>query len=189
MEWTKDDLKYLLSYKKVMDSDDIRIKQIVKKKLMSNKYIAHVLHNTQLQSSDANPEDYFGINIFPYYIIPETQHDIQNFLCYEISYDQVDKYNRSIKVLQIIFYILCHKNDVIDSETAIARHDLLAALIADQFNWTNIFGSKINLVSDRSSVVDNDYASRTLIFEQTTDNNIVKTSDKITRIIDRDIIQ
>jgi hypothetical protein len=26
MEWTKDDLKYLLSYKKVMDSDDIRIK-------------------------------------------------------------------------------------------------------------------------------------------------------------------
>lgn len=188
MDWTKDDLKYLLSYKKVMDSDDIRVKQIIKKKLMSNKYIVHVLHNTALESDNANPQDYFGINIFPYYIIPDTQHDIQNFLCYEVSYNQLDKSNKSIKVLQVIFYILCYKSDIIDQETAIARHDMLAALLSDQFNWTNIFGSKISLVQDKASVVDTNYAARTLIFEQVTDNNLVKTNDKIPRIIDRDIV-
>ena len=53
------------------------------------------------------------------------------------------------------------------------------------FNWSSEFGSKIMLVSDVPSVVDNNYACRTLSFEQTTDNNVVKTTDGVPRLINK----
>ena len=56
-----------------------------------------------------------------------------------------------------------------------ARHDLLAALIMDEFNLSNCFGTQIKCVSDKASVVDTDYACRTLIFEMEAPTNLVKT--------------
>ena len=64
--------------------------------------------------------------------------------------------------------------DIYDKYSGIARHDLIAALITDEFNWTNMFGTQIHLISDKPMVVDMNYAGRTLIFEQTTTNSIVK---------------
>ena len=42
-----------------------------------------------------------------------------------------------------------------DKETGIARHDLLAALIIDDFAWSNDFGVQLRLVSDRPYSMDN----------------------------------
>lgn len=189
MDWTSDDLKYLRSYKQIMDSDDIKIKEQIKKKLIDNKYIIHVLHNKELENAEAEADEYFGINILPYYMINPTQHNVENYLCYEVSYDELDRFNKSAKLLEIIFYVLSHNKDAIDPETGIARHDLLAALILNQFDWTNIFGAKIHCTSDRPSIVDNDYLCRTLIFQQITDNNVAKTVNGITRIVSGDVVQ
>ena len=79
-----------------------------------------------------------------------------------------------MKLGQIIFYIVCDNKDIFDKDTGIARHDLLAALIVDEFNWCNDFGTQIKLVSDRPSAIDSQYVGRTLIFEQMTPNSIVK---------------
>ena len=92
-----------------------------------------------------------------------------------------------MKIQQIIFYILCEEKNNIEKSTGIARHDLISALLLDIFNWTNLFGCKIHCVSNQPSVVDNDYACRTLIFEQTTDNNLAKTRGGTTRMLNREL--
>lgn len=194
MEWTKEDSEALLSFKTAIDSDDIKVKEKIKQILLNNRFIIHVLNNKELEDADCEPDEYFGINILPYYLIEPTQTNIQNFICFEVDYDMASSYqyskshkslNSTIKTLRVIFHVLCEQKNVVDKETGIARHDLLAALIQDQFNWTNYFGTKLMLVSDVSGVIDGKYASRTLIFEQTTDNNIVKTIDNTPRLINK----
>ena len=188
MQWTDEDKKRLLAFKDNVDSDSIKIKEIIKKVLLDNKYIIHVLNNKELEELDSEPDDYFNINILPYYMISPTQTNVQNFLCYTVGYKELNRYNSTQKYLQISFVILCEQKNAIDKETGIARHDLLSALIQDQFNFTNYFGRKIQLVEDTESVVDSKYSCRTLIFEQITDNNLVKTKNGTSRLINKDIV-
>lgn len=191
MQWTKEDANELRAWRKRIDSDNIKIKEKVKEELLKNKYIIHALDNKELENADSEPEDYYGINILPYYIIAPVQTTVQNYLCFETSFDEEQRYNNTAKLQQLIFYVLCHNKDIKDRETSLARHDLIAALILDQFNWTNLFGKKIHCVSDRPSVVDNDFACRTLIFEQITNNSLVKSTNemKVPRLANKDIVE
>ena len=183
MEWTNADTEYLRTFcdGSKVDSDDIRFKQIIKQELLNDKYIIHVLNNKELEEAEAEPDEYFGINILPYYLIKPTQTDSENFLCYELNSGESRTWET--KVQQLIFYILVHQGDgnIVETTTGLARHDLLAALVLDHFNWTNLFGERIHCVSDQASVVDDEYSCRTLIFEQETDNNLAKTPASSTR--------
>lgn len=182
-QWTKEDSKRLASLKYVTDNDNIRIKEIIKQKLLANDDIIHVLNNKKLQEEEAENDEYFGVNILPYYIISPTQTDSQNFICFTIGYENVERnftnssrtYNDLQRHLHIVFVILCEQKNIKDEDTGIARHDLLAALIQNEFNFTNYFGRKIKLISDDESLVDNKYACRTLVFSQVTDNNVTET--------------
>lgn len=175
MEWTQQDVAELQAFTTTIDSDDIKCKEQIKKILLNNRFIIHVLNNKELEEVDAEPDEYYGINILPYYIINPTQTNVQNFICFEINYDELNRYNSEVKKLNIVFYILCHHDNIIDEDTGISRHDLLASLIQYDFNFSNAFGQKIRLVSDVTNVVDNHYAARILTFEQITDNNLTKT--------------
>lgn len=180
-------LQDLLQYKKVVDSDDVRFKQIIKEKLVNDERIIYVLNNKDLEDAS----DYFGVNILDYYLIQPSQHNVQNFICYEVSFDEEARYNSVIKYGQIIFTILCEqKNLDVTTETGagvgIARHDLLAALIMDDFNWSNLFGVQVHCVSDKPTVVDQKYACRTLVFEGKFPNSIARTQNGTTRIINND---
>ena len=194
----KDQKKYqneLLAFKVYSDSDDIKVKEKIKEMLASNYLIMYALNNKELLDKDCNPSDYFGKVILPYYLVEDIQSSAKNFICYEVSYDMAQSYqyskshnalNSTVKTLSIIFHILCDEKDLIDKKIGnTPRHDLLAALIQDQFNWSNEFGSKLMLVSDVPSTVDKHYACRTMVFQQTTDNNIVKTIDDIPRFINK----
>ena len=66
MEWTKEDTAKLRTWRNLIDSDNIKIKEKIKEELLSNKYIIHVIGNKELEEEDAEPEDYYGVNIFPY---------------------------------------------------------------------------------------------------------------------------
>lgn len=77
-----------------------------------------------------------------------------------------------MKIQQIIFYILCHQADINIAELSSPRHDIIAAEITDMFQGSNDFGTQLKLMSDKPSVVDNDYAARTLVFAQITTNSI-----------------
>ena len=182
MNWTDKDTEELLTLKNNMDSDDIRIKEKIKEVLLNNRFIIHTLNNKDLEANveedGTGTDEYFGVNIIPHYIINPTQYQAETFICYEVGYSNLERYSRvsaSYKELAITFQILSNYKVLIDQQTGIARHDLLAALITDQFNYSNYFGQTIYIVADQPSIVDNDFACRTLTFRQTSDNSLVKT--------------
>lgn len=166
------DIQEIIEFKKHHEKDNIYYKEIIKNKLINNKKIIHSLNNSELDIDC--PADYVGENILPFYYLAGVQGIPKHFICFETSFNEVPKYNNVMKVGQVIFYILCDVKDIYDKHSGIARHDLLAALITDEFNWANMFGTQIRLVSDRPMIVDNNYAGRTLIFEQTTTNSMIK---------------
>lgn len=180
MTWTDADRQRLLVFKDHPDCDDVKVKEKIKEVLLGDKYILHVLDNKELEQNVEDDmtgaDEYFGVNILPYFMVEPTQSEASNFICYETSFEK-RRYdtNRVNKNLNIIFYLISEQKLIKDADTGIAKHDLLAALIINKFNWTNYFGKKIYLISDQASVVDVKYACRTLIFQQEEDNDIVKT--------------
>lgn len=186
MGLSKAEIQNLRAFRDSLDNDNIKLKQQIKKKLLSDKYIIHVLNNKELEKTDAEPDDYFGVNILPFFILPDTQTKVDNFICFETS-NEVKysmNYNASVrKTQQITFTILCNDKNDIDKETSLPRHDLLAALIQSSFNYEVFLGGRWILVSDRASVTDTHYLMRTLLFQQDTDNNLVKTINGKPKII------
>ena len=165
------DIQEIIEYKKHYEKDNIYYKEIIKNKLINNKKIIYSLNNDELDIDC--PADYVGENILPFYMLVGTQEKVKHYICFETSFNEVGRYNNVMKLGQIIFYILCDNKDIYDKRSGIARHDLLAALITEEFNWTNMFGTQVKLVSDQPMVVDNNYAGRTLVFEQIATNAMV----------------
>lgn len=172
MELTNDQIAELRAYRNKPDEDDIRYKEIIKKMLISNDKIIYLLHNEELESEDVDNDEYLNVNILPYYLIAPTQTSVQNYICFETSFNEVSRGNSIIKNQQVIFYVLCHHADIIEKYTNTARHDLIGAVLIDMFQGSNIFGTQLKLMSDVPSVVDTNYACRTLIFEQLTVNSL-----------------
>lgn len=181
MGLTKDELDELRAFKENPDDDNIRIKEIIKKELYEDRKIIHVLNNKTLDEDC--PDEYIWKNIFPCYIIPGVITDVENYICFETELSETSSRNKIMKYGHIIFYVLCDEKNIIDKETGLSRHDLLAALIKKRFNWRNCFGQQIHVVDEKSSVVDNDYALRTLVFEMVTTNSILNTDHGKTTVI------
>ena len=186
MEWTDEDEQRLRAWRENIDNEDIRIKEKIKELLLNNKTLIHVLNNEELEKADAEPDEYYYVNILPYYIIYPTQTNVQNYVCYETNFERVSRYNNVMKYNQIVFTILCEQKNIVEESTGLARHDLIASLILDQFNWSNYFGQQIVCVSDKTSVSDNSYACMTLIFQSETPLNIIRT-ENITRVINNEV--
>lgn len=185
MELTQEQMSEVINALKNQDQkfhcyEDIWIKNKVKECLLNNPFIIYMLNNEELYSKKAF-QSYFNVNILPYYLLPDTQSDVKNYICYETSWTEQPRYNDVMKYQLLTFYIACSCKDgnVIDEESGIARHDILAALIIDMFNWTNILGFQIRLVSDQSRPVDNGFCARTLVFQQVTPQNITKPNVRI----------
>lgn len=182
---TEEQIKTLRGYKEYSDDDNIRIKEICKKTLISDPLIIYLLNNKELEEADADPTEYIGVNILNNFMIHPTQHNVQNFICLATGTYEELRYNEAIKIMQVVFYVLCEEKTNIEKLTGIGRHDLISARIKDAFNWSNKFGTQCVLVNEREDVTDNDYATRTLTFEMETPKNLVKTRDGVTRIINK----
>lgn len=180
MQLTEEELAELISYKNKPNEDVVRYKEIIKQKLLENNKLIYLLDNKELNDVDAENDEYFNVNILPYYCIPDTQTHVANYLCYETYYEKNTRFssNPAIKKQEIIFYILCHEKGNYVKEVGCARHDLIAALLIDEFNGTNIFGNQFALISDKPSTTDTHYSTRTLIFEQLTTNSLTKSNGK-----------
>lgn len=172
MKLTEKELAELRRYRNEPDEDDVRYKQIIKKKLLENHKLLYLLHNKELEETDASPDDYFGENVLPYFLLPQVLHNVQHYLCFETSFENVSRGNSVMKIQRIIFYILCYQADIIVQEIGSPRHDLIAAELINMFQGSNDFGTQLKLMSDIPSTTDKDYATRTLTFAQITTNSI-----------------
>lgn len=181
MTLTDDQITTLRSYRNESYEDDVRYKEIIKNKLVDSELIIYLLNNTELEDEGAEASDYFGVNILPYYMVTPTQTNVQNFICFETNFSDVSRSNSIMKKQEIIFYILCEQKNIIENYTSAARHDLIASILIEMFQGINDFGNQMKLLSNQSSVVDNDYACRTLVFEQITTSSMGKIAGGLRR--------
>ena len=204
---TKNDLlNKLRTYKITPDDENIQYKKKIEKALMLNPCLLYALNEKSLESElfddDGNinwewNEDtkeyeplgewdrYFGetSNIRPYLFIPDTQTEVKHYICYQVSFDEMPRYQDTLKYTNVTFTIFVHGNDRNDKLTGVPRHDLIASIIRERFNWSNIFGMQTHLVSSKESTIDNNYLVRTLVFQVVDTNGIHKTTDKKSSIM------
>lgn len=175
-----DTLKQTIEYKKNYGKDDIYHKEIIKQRLINNSHIIDVLKGKDDLSTV--PSSFINKYIYPYYLVPDVQVRVNNYICFETNFTEVFKYNNAIKLGQITFYVLCHVDSVYMDDLGVCKHDLLASLIIDEFNYSNLFGKQVRIVSDRAGAVDNKFILRTLVFEQETQDFITKNGKVINKI-------
>ena len=189
-------LDKLRAYADTPDDDNIRYKEKIHDALLNNAELLYALNNEELESElfDGDKlnidEDtgellgevdrYFGdnSNIRPYLFIPDTQTDVKHYVCYQVSFDELPRYSNIQKYTEITFNIFVNGKDRTDKLTGIPRHDLIASIIREKFNWSSIFGMQTHLISSKESVTDNNYLVRTLIFQVLDLNGIVNTPYK-----------
>lgn len=203
---TKNDLlNKLRAYKTTPDDENIQYKKKIEKALMLNPCLLYALNEKSLESElfddDGNInwewneetkeyeplgewDRYFGSNsnIRPFLFIPDTQTEVKHYICYQVSFDETPRYQDTLKYTTITFTIFVHGNDRMDKLTRIPRHDLIASIIRERFNWSNIFGMQTHLISSKESTTDNNYLVRTLVFQVVDTNGIHKTTDGITSV-------
>lgn len=192
---TKSDLLAKLgAYSTVQDDESVQYKTKIKKALIECPDLLYALNNKQFETElfcedgtiNWNPDThepqgdwelYFGdnSNIRPFLYFPETQDLVMNYLCYQVNFDELARYNDRLKYTQITFTIFVHGKNSIDKETDIPRHDLIASIIRERFNWSNIFGSQVHLISTKESLTDNNFLTRTLVFQLVDTNGIINT--------------
>lgn len=198
---TKNDLlNKLRAYRTTPDDENIQYKKKIEKALMLNPCLLYALNEKSLESelfdADGNVnwewnneigeyeplgewERYFGSNsnIRPFLFIPDTQTEVKHYICYQVAFDEMPRYQDTLKYTNITFTIFVHGNDRYDKLTGIPRHDLIASIIRERFNWSNIFGMQTHLISSKESTTDNNYLVRTLVLQVVDTNGIYKTTD------------
>lgn len=192
---TKEDLlNKLRAYASTPDDDNIRYKKIIQDVLLNNAELLYSLNNKELESElfDENNnllideesgellgevDRYFGdnSNIRPYLFIPQTQTDAKHYVCYQVGFDELPKNTNIQKYTEITFTIFINGRDSTDTSTGILRHDLIASILRERFNWSSIFGMQTKLISSKESTTDNNYIVRTLIFQIQDTNGITYT--------------
>ena len=192
---TKEELlDKLRAYAETPDDDNIKYKDIIRKALLNCPELLYALNNKELESElfdeygnlliDKDTGEllgevdrYFGDNssIRPSLFIPDTQTTVNSYVCYQVMFDELPRYQNIYKYNEIIFNIFVNGKDRTDKLTGIPRHDLIASIIRERFNWSSIFGMQSKLISSKESITDNDYVVRTLIFQIEDTNNIVYT--------------
>ena len=193
---TKEELlNKLRAYADTPDDDNIRYKEKIHDALLNNVELLYALNNEELESELFDEDDnllideetgellgevdrYFGdnSNIRPYLFIPDTQTDIKHYVCYQVAFDELPRYSNIQKYTEITFNIFVNGKDRTDKLTGIPRHDLIASIIRERFNWSSIFGMQTHLISSKESVTDSNYLVRTLVFQVLDLNGIVNTS-------------
>lgn len=196
----KDLLNKLRAYASTPDDDNIRYKEKIHDALLNNAELLYALNNKELESElfDGDKlnidretgellgevDRYFGdnSNIRPYLFIPDTQTEVKHYVCYQVMFDELPRYSTKQKLTEVTFNIFVNGKDRTDKLTGIPRHDLIASIIRERFNWSNIFGMQTHLVTSKESTTDSNYLVRTLIFQIVDTNGIVTTYGKNTSV-------
>ena len=154
-----------------VDDDIISMKRLIKQKLIADTDILEALHNPDIPLD--SPDEFLDNNIFGFIRIPTTQDTVRNFICFTVDDIEEDRYNEVIKVQYIQFNCICHLDDM-KTDYGIDRHDLLGALVRQNFNWTNMFGLQFKLIYNKESTIESDYYCRTLKFMAQKPNSLNK---------------
>lgn len=149
--------------------DDIaRYKYNIMKLLLENHDLLRTLHLDIDSKDKLNSEMYKDVCIFSYLKLPNNQSKVKNYVLFEVE----DTCYGDLLNKRIIFRTVCHENDE-HTDWGIARHDLLAVIIKNQFDWSNCFGMHVEKETDVGKVTNDGYYYREIVYKTTTPNNVI----------------
>jgi len=170
------------------ENDNIRLKEIVRRILTEDQDILSVLQNLEIEKQCESlgyldGELYFYKNILPFYTLNNSIVDKQNYICYTTGFSEIPRYNKTDKYGLLTFYILCDVETI--NYEGMPRHDVLAQLISNIFNWSHVYDTQMVLVDDAENTVDTRYVTRILTFQFTKPNGIIQSNKHGQEIINR----
>ena len=154
-----------------VDDDIISAKRRIKEILYSDPDVIEALHNEELDPEE--PDSYVDVNIFDYIRIPGTTDRVKNFICFDVKQERLSDCNDHMKQQKYIFMIFSHEDDI-KTPYGMSRHDLLAYLIRDLFNYSNKMGTQLIEISNVPGVTETHFSSRTITFNVITPNSLNK---------------
>ena len=101
--------------------------------------------------------------IIPFLKVNDIQTEVLNFVMFDIGDVRASYTSEIIKHQELTVMCLVHENDM-DTEYGINRIDLLAYIVNDILNWSNILGLHMKLFEDKWGITDTKYYARTLKF-------------------------
>ena len=150
--------------------DDIfRYKYKIMQMLISNQDILHALHNDELSKGNEiiNGDLYRDVCIFDFMKLPDNKTEVKNYVCFEVN--DVSSYD-SLVNKRIVFRTVSHEDDY-KTDWGISRHDLLASIIKNEFDWSNALGMHFEKESDNGYVTNDGYYYREIIYKIVSPNN------------------
>jgi hypothetical protein len=124
-----------------------------------------LIHNINI----TKPFDMVDRNIFSYMRIPDTTLTVKNYICFDFN-AKSSSYNDLYKNVTINLAVVCHQDDI--KYASGNRHDVLAGVIINKFNWSNLLGLQLELVSDTETIWEKEYHVRLLQFKNSTFNSL-----------------
>ena len=163
-----------------VEYDDIELyKYKIMQMLTEDTDLISALHNHELAGHKG--DDYRFVNIFNFLKIPDTQSTVKNFVCFEVNDVEQPRYTEGLMKKYIIFRTVSHEDDV-QTAYGIARQDLLALIIKNKFDWSQVFGMHIEKIHDNGKISENGYYYREFIYETTATNNLVNKAKSLNAI-------
>lgn len=146
-------------------SDVVKYKQKIMSKLISIQDVFTLVNNKDITLPSQMP----NVNIFPYMKIPNTATSVKNYICYDYN-SRILSNNSSFKNVIINIAVISHESDI--SCPWGNRHDVLAGVLIDAFNWSDFLGFTLELIADNESILEKEYHVRTLQFRNVATNSI-----------------
>lgn len=147
----------------LIKADDVyRFKYHIANKLTHNNDLLRALHHQDLSfEKPLNGDAFIDTCIFDYLKLPENKSEVRNYICYEV--DVMNGGTRNYYV-HVTFRIVCHDEDI-KTDWNINRMDLISLIIRNDFNWEDVFGEKMVLLSDRANMTQQRYYYRDIVFQ------------------------
>lgn len=166
----QDIIKRSIDEKNNSNLDDIfRYKYKIMKMLTSNQDILHALHNDELCGKDEviNGDLYRDVCIFDFLKLPNLKDRVNNYICFEVN----DSGYGSTIEKRIVFRTVSHKDDH-KTDWGISRQDLIASIIKNEFDWSNVFGMHLEKISDVGLIADDEFYYREIVYKTSAPNNV-----------------
>lgn len=138
-----------------------RFKYKIMRMLTEDQDLLRTLHNDELAGADEiiNGDAYRNICIFDFLKLPDNKSEVKNYICFEVDNSGWGETTESV----ITFRCVSHIDDV-ETDWGISRHDLLAAIIKNKFDWSNVFGMRLIKMHDLGRVTDDGYYYREVAY-------------------------
>lgn len=135
------------------DTDIIRMKDDILKRLYNNPNIIQFLDNDEIDPETPDTAVWHGL--YPYIRIPGIQEEVHAFIGVELDSVYQNEINRLYREMQAVIYVVCAEKFLkVDGEKGI-RTDILADEIVETLNHNNRMGFTFQLYDLKESVFEN----------------------------------